>query len=205
MDKREELEKIAKEILKCRRCSLWETANKTVVGEGNPEAEIMFIGEAPGFWEDREGRPFVGQAGKLLDKLFSKIGLERKEVFITNVLKHRPPGNRDPLPAEISACKEWLDRQIEIIKPRIIVTLGRFALAKFLPSGKITRIHGQMKVVSFQGRRIIVFPLFHPAAGLRNDQILKNLEEDFQKIPGLLKVRLEERKEDKGEQLFLPV
>ena len=167
----------------------YKTATQAVPGEGNPDAKIMFVGEGPGFWEDKKGRPFVGQAGKLLDKLLSAkggsasggqlINLSRKNIFITNMVKHRPPGNRDPLPDEIKACSLWIDKQIEIINPKIIVTLGRFSMAKFIPEGKISHIHGKKFVIEFKGRRTIVIPMFHPAAGLRSGEILKALKEDF--------------------------
>ncbi|MCX6724829.1 MAG: uracil-DNA glycosylase, partial [Candidatus Shapirobacteria bacterium] len=129
----QQLAEIAEEINHCTRCSLYQKATQAVPGEGNPQSEVMFIGEGPGFWEDKEGRPFVGQAGKLLNKLLELIKLPRKEVFIGNVVKHRPPENRDPLPQEIEACAPFLDQQIKIINPKIIVTLGRFSLSKFLP------------------------------------------------------------------------
>lgn len=169
-------------IASCRRCSLYQKATQAVPGEGDLEAKVMFLGEGPGFWEDKQGRPFVGQAGKLLDELLQSIKLERQEVFITNVLKHRPPNNRDPQPSEIEACRPWLDKQIEIIQPKIIVTLGRFSLAKFLPGEFISRIHGQPKFVNFEGRRLMVIPLYHPAAALRSDKIMGELKADFQKI-----------------------
>ena len=205
MDRKKELEKIAKEIESCRRCPLWQQATRAVPGEGDPEAEIMFIAEAPGFWEDKKGKPFVGQAGKLLDNLFSSVVLNREGVFITNILKHRPPGNRDPFPSEIDSCRGWLDRQIAIIQPRIIVTLGRFALKKFLPQAKITRLHGRSQIISFLGRRFLLFPLFHPATALRNGEILRSLRRDFQKIPSLLAMEEGERLrgQGKGEQLIL--
>ncbi len=167
----------------------YKTATQAVPGEGNPNAKIMFIGEAPGFFEDKQGKPFVGQAGKLLDKLLSAkggsasggqlINLSRKNIFITNLVKHRPSGNRDPLPAEIEACKIWLDKQIEIINPEIIVTLGRFSMAKFIPEEKISHIHGKKFVVEFKERRTVVIPMYHPAAGLRNAKIMEEMKEDF--------------------------
>lgn len=181
-EKKEKLGKIAKEVVSCQRCPLYKSATQGVAGEGDPKAEIMFIGEGPGFYEDQQGRPFVGQAGKLLDKLLQSIKLERKDVFITNVLKHRAPSNRDPLPGEIEACREWLDRQIEIINPRIIVTLGRFSMTKFIPRGFISQTHGQARFAEFGGEKIIVIPMYHPAAALRRLEIMDRLKEDFQKI-----------------------
>lgn len=187
MDAREELEKIAKRVGKCTRCPLYKKATNPVPGEGNPKAKVMFIGEGPGYWEDQKGRPFVGQAGKLLDKLLASIKLSRKEVFIGNMVKHRPPGNRDPLPEEIEACQPFLDEQIEIINPKIIVTLGRFSMAKFLPDEKISQIHGQARFVNWKGKKLIVLPMYHPAAALRRGEIMRQIEEDFQKIPQLLR------------------
>lgn len=194
MGKREELAKVAEGVKNCKKCSLWETAANPVPGEGSPNAGVMFIGEGPGYWEDQKGRPFVGQAGKLLDNLLGSIGFKRGEVFIGNVLKHRPPGNRDPLPEEVEACKGWLDKQIKIIQPKIIVTLGRFAMDKFIPNGKITRIHGQPHFVNWQGARIIVLPMFHPAAALRNTNIMEQTKEDFKTIPRVLekKIKIDE-------------
>lgn len=160
----------------------------------------MFIGEAPGFHEDRLVRPFVGQAGKLLDKLLAGIGWPREVVYITNIVKRRPPENRDPLPEEIEKYKPYLTRQIEIIDPKLIVTLGRFSMAYFLPDAKISRDHAVPSVVSTkEGETVLVVPLYHPAAALRSTQVLKELEEDFKKLPELLKNaesgKLEESKE----------
>ncbi|MBU3957227.1 uracil-DNA glycosylase [Patescibacteria group bacterium] len=191
MAKEGKLKRIAAQIEKCRRCLLWKSP-KAVPGTGDPDSEVMFIGEAPGFHESRQGLPFVGVAGKLLDKLLKDIGLERNEVFICNMLRHRPPGNRDPLPEEIEACRSFLDEQIQIIKPKIIVTLGRFSMNKFLPGEKISRIHGQARYVDFLGKRYIVVPMYHPAAALRNGRIMEEIKEDFQKI----KVFLEENPEE---------
>jgi DNA polymerase len=185
-EKQEELQKIAQKVEKCQRCSLYKRANRGVPGEGNPEARIVFIGEGPGYWEDQKGIPFCGAAGNLLDELLLLIELDRKEVFIGNVIKHRPPGNRDPLPIEIEACRPWLDKQIEIIQPEIIVTLGRFSMAKFLPSAKISHIHGQPQKVEFQRRKIVLVPMYHPAAGLRRGEILEDLKKDFLKLGELL-------------------
>ncbi len=185
--KQKELQKIAREVEKCQRCPLYKRANRGVPGEGNPDARVMFIGEGPGYWEDQKGIPFCGAAGKLLDKLLQSIKLGRKEVFIGNMIKHRPPGNRDPLPQEIEACHQWLDKQIEIIQPEIIVTLGRFSMAKFLPSAKISRIHGQSQLIEFQGRKVTLMPMYHPAAGLRRGEILEDLKKDFLKLGEILK------------------
>ncbi len=186
-EKQQKLAKIAEEVKKCTRCDLYKRANEAVPGEGHPQAEVMFIGEGPGFWEDKQGRPFVGQAGKLLDKLLELIKLPRKEVFIGNVIKHRPPENRDPLPEEIEACAPFLDQQIAIIDPRIIVTLGRFSLNKFFPGEYISRIHGQARVIDFAGKKRIVIPMYHPAAALRSSIIMEEVKKDFQKIENFRK------------------
>lgn len=186
MDKKRALEEIAEQVKKCQRCSFCKNAANSVPGEGNPEAKIMFIGESPGYHEDQQGIPFCGQAGKLLDELLQSIEVKREGVFICNMLRHRPPENRDPLPEEIEACKIWLDRQIEIIRPKIIVTLGRFSMAKFIPEGKISFLNGQARFVDFAGRKYIVIPMFHPAAALRSLEIMSKLKEDFLKIPKLL-------------------
>ncbi|MGI5826027.1 MAG: uracil-DNA glycosylase [Patescibacteria group bacterium] len=191
MEKKEELDKIASEIAACKTCPLAKTATRPVPGNGSPNAEIMLIGEAPGYWEDQKGIPFVGAAGKLLDELLSSIDLTREDVFVTNVLKHRSPNNRDPLPEEIRACKPFLDRQIEIIQPRAIVTLGRFAMYHFLPEGKITRDHGQARKVQYSGREYLLIPMFHPAAALRNPEVEKQLREDFGRIPQEIKKQTE--------------
>lgn len=185
-EKTRALQKIAQEVENCQRCPLYKRANRGVPGEGSPDARIMFIGEGPGYWEDQKGIPFCGAAGNLLDKLLQLIKLDRKEVFIGNVIKHRPPNNRDPLPTEIEACRSWLDEQIKIIQPEIIVTLGRFSMAKFLPEAKISRIHGRYQTVEFQNRKIIVMPMYHPAAGLRRGEILEDLKTDFLKLGELL-------------------
>jgi len=199
-EKNKELEKIARQVSNCKKCSLYKNATKPVPGEGNPQAEVMFIGEAPGYWEDQQGRPFVGQAGKLLNELLQLIKLPRESVFIANVIKHRPPGNRDPLPEEIEACKEFLDAQIKIIDPKIIVTLGRFSLNKFLPGEFISKIHGQARFVEFAGRKRIVIPMYHPAAALRNERIMKELKFDFQKIQKFLEDISSEEKEEENKK-----
>jgi len=199
-EKKKELKKITQKVANCRRCSLYKNTTKPVPGEGDPQAEVMFIGEAPGYWEDQQGRPFVGQAGKLLNELLQLIKLPRESAFITNVIKHRPPGNRDPLPEEIEACREFLDTQIKIIDPKVIVTLGRFSLNKFLPGEFISKIHGQARFVEFAGRKRIVIPMYHPAAALRNEKIMRELRNDFQKIPRFLEGSLSEEKEKNKEK-----
>ncbi|HUV72237.1 MAG TPA: uracil-DNA glycosylase [Clostridia bacterium] len=190
MDKQGELDKVAQEIAACKDCPLAKTATNQVPGNGNPNAEIILIGEAPGYWEDQKGIPFVGPAGKLLDQLLASIELNREKVFTTNILKHRPPGNRDPLPEEIKACQPFLEQQIEIIKPKVFLSLGRFAMSKFLPYGKISRDHGQGRIIDYQGKRYILIPMYHPAAALRSKQVDQQLREDFCQIPAEIK-RLE--------------
>jgi len=187
MDKQEELEKIAREIAACKTCPLAKSATHSVPGNGNPNAEIMLLGEGPGYWEDQKGIPFVGPAGKLLDELLASIGLNREKVFTTNVVKHRPPANRDPLPEEIKAYKPFLDRQIGVIEPKVIITLGRFAMNYFLPLAKISRDHGKGRIIEYNKRRLILIPMFHPAAALRGAEIEKQLREDFKKIPEEIK------------------
>jgi DNA polymerase len=158
-----------------------------VFGVGDAEADLMFVGEAPGFHEDKQGYPFVGQAGKLLDRLLGGIGLERGQVYIANVLKCRPPGNRDPQPHEIEACEAHLFRQIELIRPKVVATLGNFAtkLLSGKPTG-ITRVHGTEQPTTLGGRRVLLYPLYHPAAALYTPAMLKVLEEDFARLPSLL-------------------
>lgn len=203
-EKKEKLERIAQAVARCKRCRLYKQANHSVPGEGNPEAEVMFIGEGPGYHEDQKGIPFCGAAGKLLDQLLQSIKLKREEVFIGNMVKHRPPGNRDPLDEEIEACRPFLDEQIKVIDPRIIVTLGRFSMNKFLPGEFISRVHGQARFVNFVGKRRIIIPMYHPAAALRNGRIMKEIKDDFQKISQFLRGDLTpEEKEPEEKQLGL--
>jgi uracil-DNA glycosylase len=177
-----ELPEIALEVKACTRCKLHQSAKQGVPGEGPAKAEIMFIGEGPGFYEDQQGRPFVGPSGKFLEELLASIHLKRQDVFITNVVKHRPPENRDPEPDEIAACAGFLDRQIAAIEPKVIVTLGRFSMARYFPSARITAIHGQARTVN--GRVIVA--MYHPAAGLRLESTRQALIEDFKKLPQLI-------------------
>ncbi len=181
-DRAAALSQIAAEIAACTRCALHAGRTQTVPGAGSPDAEIMFIGEGPGYNEDRQGLPFVGASGNYLEKLLALIGLKRDQVFIANVVKCRPPDNRDPLPAEIDACKPYLDRQSDLIDPLIIVTLGRFSMARYFPGGKITQIHGKPK---YDDRRAY-YPLFHPAAVLRNPALQSDMEADFRRIPEIV-------------------
>jgi DNA polymerase len=177
----------AAEIAGCTRCALAQGRTQVVFGTGNPEADLMFVGEAPGFHEDKQGIPFVGQAGKLLENLLNGIGLERQDVYIANVLKCRPPGNRDPQADEIESCEPHLFRQIELIEPTVIATLGNFAtkLLSGRPTG-ITRVHGQEQETTIAGRTVILYPLYHPAAALYTPAMLKVLESDFVRLPELL-------------------
>jgi uracil-DNA glycosylase family 4 len=177
-----ELEQLADQVRACQKCRLAQTRTRAVPGEGPANATVMLIGEGPGFHEDRQGRPFVGPSGNLLEQMLAGIGLSRQQVYITNVVKCRPPGNRDPQPDEIAACRPYLDHQIELIKPSIIVTLGRFSMARYFPGQSITRIHGQFK---HEDGRVII-PMFHPAAALRNEQWMAALRQDFAKVPNLL-------------------
>jgi len=179
MNPSEVMQEVASQVAVCEKCALHFSRKKAVPGEGPIDAEIMFIGEGPGFYENEQGRPFVGQAGKLLDDLLAQIGLKRQDVFITNVVKCRPPGNRDPLPDELDACNDYLDRQIEAISPRVIVTLGRYSMAKFMPFAKISDVHGQAAWV--KGR--LVVPMYHPAAALHQPSLRPALEKDFTGLP----------------------
>lgn len=176
------LDEIAAEVRVCTRCELHRTRTNSVPGEGPADARIMFIGEAPGWNEDQQGRPFVGAAGKFLEELLGAAGLKRSDVFITNVVKSRPPGNRDPLPDEIAACAPFLQRQIDAIDPDVIVTLGRFSMAKWFPGERISRIHGQPKK---DGKRLII-PMYHPAAALHQQALKATILEDFAKLPRFL-------------------
>ena len=176
------LRALAQQIAVCPKCELAKTRTHAVPGEGNPSADIVFIGEGPGFYEDQQALPFVGPAGKFLDELLASIGLRRADVFICNVLKCRPPDNRDPLPGEIAACKPWLDAQIEIIKPKVIVTLGRFSMSRYFPGQSIGKIHGQSRKLG----DVIVVPMYHPAAALHQASLRRTIEQDFQKLPAVL-------------------
>lgn len=177
-----ELEQLAAQIRACQRCRLAQTRGQAVPGEGPANAPILLIGEGPGFHEDRQGRPFVGRSGDLLEKLLASIGLRRGDVFIANVVKCRPPENRDPLPDEIEACRPYLDRQTALIGPRLVLTLGRISLARYFPGQSITRIHGQIRWVEHVG----YVPMFHPAAALRNPQWMAAMRADFAQLAPLV-------------------
>jgi uracil-DNA glycosylase family 4 len=186
-ERRKQLVELYKEVRQCTLCPLHETRTQAVFGAGNANADLMFVGEAPGAQEDIQGIPFVGRAGKLLDELLAENGLQRDDVFIANVLKSRPPGNRDPDPDEIAACKPYLYRQVELIEPTVICTLGNFSTKLLTRSNVgITRVHGAPQVHQVGGRRVNIFPIFHPAAGLRTPSVKEKLREDFKKLPALL-------------------
>ena len=181
-DRAAKLDAIAAEIRACTACRLYEGATHAVPGYGDVNAEILFIGEAPGFNEDKQGLPFVGRSGKYLDYLIDLIGLKREQVFITNVVKHRPPDNRDPQADEIVACKGYLERQFAIIDPLVVATLGRFSMQMYFPDGRITQIHGKPRYADERA----YYPLFHPAAALRNPNLRHDMEDDIRRIPEIL-------------------
>jgi len=176
------LDTIAARVRVCTQCELHRMRTNAVPGHGNPDAEVMFIGEGPGWHEDRQGLPFVGAAGQFLNEMLQSIGLSRDEVFITNIVKCRPPGNRDPLPDEIAACSAYLDAQIAAIKPKVIVTLGRFSMARWFPNERISRIHGQPRRFG----DVVVVPMYHPAAALHQSSLRATIEADMAKLPQIL-------------------
>jgi uracil-DNA glycosylase family 4 len=182
MTAEETLAQVAKEVSTCTKCALYHSRKKSVPGEGPANSEIMFIGEGPGFHENEQGRPFVGAAGQFLDELLAQAGLKRADVWIGNVVKCRPPGNRDPLPEELSACNVYLEQQINAINPKIIITLGRFSMGKFMPGVKISQVHGQMRKV---GDRFVI-AMFHPAAALHQASLKPAIMHDFAQLPKLL-------------------
>lgn len=179
MSAEEKIDQLAKEVSVCVKCALHESRKKSVPGDGPANAEIMFIGEGPGFHENEQGHPFVGASGKFLDQLLAQANVTRADVFIANVVKCRPPGNRDPLPEELATCDEYLEAQINAINPSIIVTLGRFSMAKFIPDVKISAVHGQMRKI---GERYVI-PMFHPAAALHQPQLKPAILGDFANLP----------------------
>ena len=186
-ERREDLIALYKEVRACKLCPLHETRTQAVFGNGNADADLMFVGEAPGMHEDQQGLPFVGRAGQLLDELLREVGLTREEVFVCNVLKSRPPGNRDPEPAEILACRPYLDSQVELIEPRVICTLGNFATKLLTRSQRgITSVRGKPQEHQIGGRPVRIYPLFHPAAALRTPKVKDQLREDFSRLPALL-------------------
>jgi uracil-DNA glycosylase family 4 len=213
MTAEETISQIAKEVSACEKCALHESRKKSVPGDGPANAEIMFIGEGPGFHENEQGHPFVGASGKFLDQLLAQAGVTRADVFIANVVKCRPPGNRDPLPEELAACDTYLEAQIQAINPSIIVTLGRFSMNKFFPGAKISTVHGQMQKIDER----FVIPMFHPAAALHQAALKPSILGDFAKLPEQLnearvalgkpaivkKRRSEEIPEEKPQQMSL--
>ena len=176
------LSQLIQEVKACTRCELASSRLNAVPGEGPEDASIAFIGEAPGFHENRQGRPFVGPAGQFLEELLASIGLKREQVYIANVVKCRPPENRDPLPGEIEACRPFLDRQLAIIKPRLVVTLGRYSMARYFPGASISRIHG----VARREGSVFYLPMYHPAAALHQPALRQSIEKDMLKIPELM-------------------
>ena len=188
------------EIERCKICDLARHRTKVVPGEGPENAKLLFIGEAPGWNEDQTGRPFVGSAGQYLDQLIASIGYKRNQVYICNVIKCRPPENRDPLPGEMQACSKWLERQLELIKPRVIVTLGRYSMSKYFPGESISKVHGRSKRIG----NIIYFAMYHPAAALHQGNLRKVIEADMLKLPAILEEagKMEDEK-DKPSQLNL--
>jgi len=182
MGPEEDLVKVFQEISQCKNCALYHSRKYAVPGEGPTQAAIMFVGEGPGFHENEQGRPFVGAAGKFLDDLLAMVKMKRAEVYITNVVKCRPPGNRDPQPDELTSCSGYLERQIRIINPEIIITLGRYSLAHFLPRSKISDVHGQ--AINIKGRLMIA--MYHPAAALHQQSLRTTIEQDFLRIPEII-------------------
>jgi uracil-DNA glycosylase family 4 len=195
MDKQQQLDELKKKVLVDGSLPLKAGATNLVFGVGNPAAEILCLGEGPGYWEDQKAEPFVGNAGKLLNKLFELINIKREEVYITNVVMHRPPENRDPSPEEIKAYQPYVDGIIDILEPKVIVTLGRFSMGKFFPTDFISTVHGKAREVKWKDHWITVVCMYHPAAALRNGEIMRREKEDFLKLPEILeKVRQKETK-----------
>lgn len=191
---------LCNQIRNCQDCELAKHRSRVVPGEGPDNADILFIGEAPGWHEDQQGRPFVGPAGQFLNQLLTSINLKREQVYIANVIKCRPPSNRDPLPGEIESCKKWLDSQIELIKPKLVITLGRYSMARYFPNESIGKIHGKSKTIN----DITYFAMYHPAAALHQGNLRKVIEEDMLKIPELLSQNETiESKEPEPQQLNL--
>lgn len=211
MDKQKLLDELKEKMKSDTSLPLRSGAINLVFGDGNPDTEILFIGEGPGYWEDVKGIPFVGNAGALLNQLLAKIGIPRKDIYITNVIHYRPPENRDPQDFEIKAFQKYLDEIIRIIDPKMIVTLGRFSMAKFLPGVFISSVHGKEKVVDWSGKQITVVPMYHPAAALRSTEVKLKLTMDFEKLPQILKnikekgvkIQSENKEEKKAEQMNL--
>ncbi|MCE2463726.1 MAG: uracil-DNA glycosylase [Dehalococcoidia bacterium] len=189
------IEEIARQVHSCTDCPLSNSRTNAVPGEGPTDAEILLIGEGPGYHEDRQGRPFVGPAGKFLEQLLPSIRLGREDVFIANMVKCRPSNNRDPLPAEIAACSKYLDRQIELVNPKLVVTLGRFSMARFFPKESISRARGKAR----KAGNLTVYPIMHPAAALHRQELRKAIEDDFKAIPEVLKLAASQAVEETGD------
>lgn len=200
MDKKEELLKIKEDMENDKSLPLVSKPEDVIPGDGNCDSEIVFIGEAGGYHESVQRKPFVGNAGMLLNRLLTSINLPRENVYITNMVKTRPPENRDPLPEELDAYSVYLDRELEVIKPKIIVTLGRFSMAKFLPNARISGVHGKKFEVNWNGKNILVVPMYHPAAALRNGAVMEQIKNDFLKLPEYLKEEENKELEIKIEQ-----
>ena len=183
IERRDALQQLEATICSCKQCPLSRDRTHAVPGEGDYDTVVMFVGEGPGYDEDKQGRPFVGRSGQFLTQMLNKVGIQREDVYITNVIKCRPPNNRDPMPRELTACGDYLERQIELINPRIIVTLGRFSMQRWFKNGKITKVHGQIKNI---GRGRVALAMFHPAAALRNPQWQVAFEQDIQVLPPLI-------------------
>jgi len=199
--KSKEFEKFEETVLQCKKCQLSTERTNVVPGEGSENAEIMFIGEGPGKNEDLQGRPFVGAAGKFLDEMLNSVNLKREDIYIANIVKCRPPNNRDPLPGEASACWPWLEKQIELIQPFIIVLLGRHSSARFLPSVVISKDHGQPFRKKFGKNKIIFYPCYHPAAALYNGGLRETLLKDFQKIPKIIDIAKKDKEAEKIKEI----
>lgn len=190
------LDEIATQVRGCTRCELCRGRTMAVPGNGNPNAEIMLIGEAPGWNEDQQGEPFIGAAGKFLNEMLEAIHLTRNDVFVTNVVKCRPPGNRDPLPDEIVACRDYLDAQIDAIDPEVVVTLGRYSMARWFPNERISRIHGEARVF---GKRVVV-PMYHPAAALHQASLKETIIKDMSRLPRIIAEMREKRQSETEEE-----
>lgn len=209
MDKKSKLQDLKKRMQEDKTLPLRSGATQLVFGEGNPDTKVYFLGEAPGYFEDKYGRPFVGLAGQLLDKLIESIGLSRSDVYISNVVRFRPPSNRDPEPSELAAFAPYVDEEINIIDPKVVVTLGRFSMNKFLPEARISSVHGIRSVVDWPfdktqgkiGKKIIVLPMYHPAAALRNGAVMETLKKDFLLIKLALASQADEDSDD-GESIM---
>jgi len=196
MDKAKELQKIKEDMENDKNLPLISKPEDVIPGDGNSEAEIVFIGEAGGYHESIQRKPFVGNAGKFLDQLLRSINIPRESVYITNMVKTRPSENRDPLPEELEAYSKYLDREIEVIQPKVIVTLGRFSMGKFLPTARISGVHGKKFIVRWKDKDVAVVPMYHPAAALRNGGVMSQIKEDFLKLPGILEEVINKKEEE---------